>query len=148
MIRPFSRNPAREIVAAPKVYGFDTGFVCYYRQWDRLRREDRGILWEHWVLDEIMARRQRREVRYWRDKQGHEVDFILADRGAAPAAIECKSRAADFDPTALQSFRALYPHGKNVVAALDLRESYRSRVGGLEVSFETPATLADAVAKL
>ena len=146
VVRPFSSNPAREIVAAPKVYGFDTGFVCYYRQWDRLRREDRGILWEHLVLDELMARLQVRNVRYWRDKNGHEIDFVLAGRRSAPVAIECKCRATDFDPGALRQFRAMYPEGKNLVAVLDLKEPYRRRIDGLEVAFETPATIARAVA--
>lgn len=147
VVRPFSSNPGREIVAAPKVYGFDTGFVCYYRQWDRLRREDRGILWEHLVLDELMARLQTRNVRYWRDKNGHEIDFVLAGRRSAPVAIECKSRAADFDPRALRHFRSMYPDGANLVAVLDLKEPYRRRIDGLEVRFETPATVATASSK-
>lgn len=31
VIRPFSSHRPTEIVAAPKVYAFDTGFVCYHR---------------------------------------------------------------------------------------------------------------------
>jgi hypothetical protein len=27
-LRPFSSLRSNEIIAAPKVYGFDTGFVC------------------------------------------------------------------------------------------------------------------------
>jgi hypothetical protein len=34
------------------------------------------------------------------------------------------------------------------VAVLDLKEPYRRRFDGIEVAFETPATLAGAVAKL
>lgn len=68
VIRPFSARRPTEIVAAPKVYGFDTGFVCYYRGWQDLRDDDLGVLWEHFVLNEIMARSQNREVFYWRDK--------------------------------------------------------------------------------
>jgi len=33
-------------VAAPKAYGFDTGFVCFYRGWRELRQEDLGVLVE------------------------------------------------------------------------------------------------------
>jgi len=73
------RRPT-EIIAAPKVYGFDTGFICYYRGWQDLRDDDLGTLWEHFVLNEIMARSQSREVFYWRDKRGHEVDFVTATR--------------------------------------------------------------------
>ena len=77
VIRPFSSRRATEIVAAPKVYGFDTGFVCYYRGWSQLRQEDLGLLWEHFVLNEIMAQTQSREIHYWRNKRGLEVDFVL-----------------------------------------------------------------------
>ena len=40
VVRPFSTHRPTEIVAAPKVYGFDTGFVCYYRGWQELRLDD------------------------------------------------------------------------------------------------------------
>jgi hypothetical protein len=43
-----------------------------------LRREDFGLLWEHYVLNELQATMQTREINYWRDKSGHEVDFVLA----------------------------------------------------------------------
>jgi predicted AAA+ superfamily ATPase len=33
VVRPYSTGKIAEIVAAPKVYGFDTGFVCYFRGW-------------------------------------------------------------------------------------------------------------------
>ena len=37
------------------------------------------MLWEHYVLNELRAGLQRRDLRYWRDKQGHEVDFVVAE---------------------------------------------------------------------
>ncbi len=55
VIRPFSTRRASEIVHAPKVYGFDTGFVRILRGWGELREEDLGSLWEHYVLGEILA---------------------------------------------------------------------------------------------
>ena len=42
VILPFSTHRATEIVSAPKVYGFDTGFVCYHRGITQLRSEDFG----------------------------------------------------------------------------------------------------------
>src|SRR3989304_6988235 len=39
VIRPYSTHRPTEIVSAPKVYAFDTGFVCYYRGWSGLRQE-------------------------------------------------------------------------------------------------------------
>jgi predicted AAA+ superfamily ATPase len=55
VVRPFSSHRSTEIVSAPKVYGFDTGFVCYQRGWSELRQEDMGLLCEHFVLNEMMA---------------------------------------------------------------------------------------------
>ena len=90
VIRPFSTHRTAEIVAAPKIYAFDTGFACYYRGWTSLRQEDLGLLWEHLVLNELQAHLQTRRIGYWRDKRGHEIDFVLARRGQAPLALECK----------------------------------------------------------
>ena len=42
IVRPYSAGGRREIVAQPKVFGFDTGFVCHARGWDQLRPEDCG----------------------------------------------------------------------------------------------------------
>ena len=75
------------LLLAPKVYGFDTGFVAYYRGWQDLRQGDLGPLWEHFVLNEIIARRQTHEISYWRDKRGHEVGFVSAGRRNKPITI-------------------------------------------------------------
>lgn len=133
VVRPFATNTSAEIVAAPRVYGFDTGFIAYHRGWVPLRRDDYGPLWEHLVLNELHAATQRREVQYWRTKSGHEVDFILATRKASPMAIECKWSQDAFDPAAMQAFRLRYPKGENVLAAADVKRESRRRIGGLEV---------------
>jgi predicted AAA+ superfamily ATPase len=135
VVRPFSARRATEIIAAPKVYGFDTGFVCHYRGIDRLRAEDFGLLWEHYVLNEIHARLQTRAIHYWRDKRGHEVDFVLARRGSPPIAIECKATAANFDATNLASFRKRHPAGANLVVATDVKKSFVERHAGVRVEF-------------
>lgn len=145
VLRPFSSHRATEIIAAPKVYGFDTGFVCYHRGWHQLRGEDLGLLWEHFVLNEMQARLQTREIRYWRDKRGHEVDFVLAPRKQAPATIECKWSSNDFDPVAIQAFRRNYPRGDNFVVAHDVERSFTKSYGELSVKY---VSLADLIAKL
>jgi len=137
VIRPFSTHRPTEIVAAPKVYGFDTGFVCYYRGWQQLRPEDLGIMWEHFVLNEIMAKLQSREVLYWRDKRGHEVDFILAGRRSDPVALECKWSSRDFDAGNLQAFRRQHPKGENFVIAHDVERSFQREYDQITVRFES-----------
>lgn len=135
VVRPYSSGKTAEIVAAPKVYGFDTGFVACYRGWHEPRRDDLGLLWEHYVLNEIHARLQTRKVNYWRDKQGHEVDFVLARRGRPLLAIECKWSAGDLDPAALKAFAGRYPRAECVVVARDVDRPYSRRFASLAVEF-------------
>src|SRR5436305_120271 len=145
VIRPFSAHRPTEIVAAPKVYGFDTGFVCYYRGWQELRPDDFGTMWEHFVLNEIMAKLQNREIFYWRDKRGHEVDFILTPRRSNPLALECKWSARDFDASNMQAFRRQYPKGDNIVVAHDVERNFHRRYDQITVRFEGLSTLVKSL---
>jgi uncharacterized protein len=145
VIRPFSSRRPTEIVAAPKVYGFDTGFICYYRGWQEPRDDDLGVLWEHFVLNEIMARSQSRDILYWRDKRGHEVDFVLATHRKQPVAIECKWSANNFEPANLQAFRRQHPEGHNLVLAHDVERAFTQKYGNLSVRFQNLRSFADSV---
>lgn len=134
VLRPFAGGAAAEIKSQPKVFAFDTGFVCYFREWDRVRPDDRGFLLEHLVLNELLAHVPRERIRYWRDKRRHEVDFVVSTgRRAAPWAIECKAQSSSFDPSGLKAFREQYPDGKSTLVCLDLAEPQTRRIGGLEV---------------
>jgi predicted AAA+ superfamily ATPase len=89
LLRPFSGGGRREIVAQPKVFGFDTGLICHSRGWDHLRTEDCGVLWEHLVLDSLIAAGVTK-IHFWRDKQHREVDFVIPRGRDSVDAIECK----------------------------------------------------------
>lgn len=145
VLRPFSRYRATEIVSAPKVYGFDTGFVCYYRGWHELRGEDMGLMWEHFVLNELQAHLQSRAIRYWRDKKGHEVDFIIARRGSPVLAIECKWSAADLDVEGLVAFLRRYPSARGYVAIDDIERPFVRRFEDLPVTLTNLPGLVEAV---
>jgi hypothetical protein len=88
---------------------------------------------EHYVLNELHAARQTRDIRYWRDKQGHEIDFVLGGRDRSPTAIECKWTAADFSPDNLRIFRRRYPGGANPLVTADTARPYARRFGELDV---------------
>jgi hypothetical protein len=145
VIRPFAAAGAAEIVAAPRVYGFDTGFVCHFREWDRPRGTELGALWEHLVLNELQAHVDRTRLHYWRTKHGNEVDFVLASPAASPMVIECKWSANHFDPAGVLAFRRRYPRGTNLVVAADVTESYSRRFGEAEVRFIGLADVATVV---
>lgn len=148
VVRPFSTHRPTEIVSAPKVYGFDTGFVCYHRGWLDLRPEDMGLLWEHYILNELHGRLQFRDIFYWRDKRGHEVDFVLAHRGRPHMAIECKWSADDFDKRNIQAFRRQYSEGGNFVVAQDINRPFSRYYNKILVDFVDLQTLIDIVWKI
>ena len=124
VIRPFSSRRSGEIISAPKTYAFDTGFVCYFRDWHQLREDDLGLLWEHWTLNEAHSVLQAPVVHYWRDKRGHEVDFILTLRGQDPIAIECKWKEKQFEPRNIAAFRNQYPAGQNWIVCQDVARNF------------------------
>ncbi|MBN1961218.1 MAG: ATP-binding protein [Deltaproteobacteria bacterium] len=136
IIRPYFRVSAAEIKSQPKVYGFDTGFVAYFREWESINNENRGHLLEHLVLNELLAYYPRQSIYYWRDKQRHEVDFIVKPkRSREILAIECKVNPKKFDPAGMRAMRGRHPHGKNLVVCLDLLEAYPYQYGDLEILF-------------
>jgi uncharacterized protein len=122
VIRPFSTYKPTEIVSAPKVYGFDTGFVCVSKGWESLRAEDYGLLWEHYVLNELHAHLQTRKINYWRNKQGQEIDFVIPPKGKrAPIGIECKWKDGQIDLSSLKTFLHYYPPSTIHVVCHDIQ---------------------------
>lgn len=154
VVRPYSSHKPTEIVTAPKVYGLDTGFICYAKGRVDVRAEDLGFMWEHCVLNEIHGKLQTRSVNYWRDKNGHEIDFILRNRGDSPiTAIECKFSCSQ-DGVALAplvknfaAFRYHYPDGENFVVANDVDVPFKRRYDGLEISFVNAKSLIKELEK-
>lgn len=147
LVRPFHGGGQNELVKQPKIYAFDTGFVSFARGWDPLRREDFGLLWEHLVLEHLQASFPDTPVHYWRDKQGREVDFVLAHRRDEVDAIECKWNSDAFDSTALQVFRGYYPRGRNYLVSPSGDPAYTKPFGALEVRVCTPSELVPSAGR-
>lgn len=133
MERPFSGGGRKEIVRQPKVYAFDTGFVCHIRGWNEGRETDRGFLWEHLVLD--MLRVNAGNVFYWSDKYGDEVDFVVKGLHGEVHAFECKINPDKYSWTAISKFRNYYPKGRNFCLSPHIRENYTLSHSGIEVIF-------------
>jgi hypothetical protein len=100
-----------------------------------LREEDYPALWKHWVLNEICSRLQALEVQYWRDKRGHEVDFVIVSRNLGIVAIDCRWKARDFESGNLQAFRHHYPEGPTWVVCGDVVRGYMHNFGSLKAEF-------------
>ncbi len=143
-LRPFSGGGRRELLARPKIYGFDTGFVCHARGWDRLRPEDCGQLWEHLVLDTLLSIPLPR-LHFWRDESGREIDFVVPHSRTRVDAIETKWNADAFEPDSLARFRESYPHGRNLVVASNVTKPYTRRVKSMEIMFVPIVELRGAI---
>ncbi len=141
LLRPYHQGGSQELVRQPKLYGFDTGFVSHIRGWGELRSEDCGILWEHLVLEHLLATFAPSKIFFWRDKQQHEVDFVTPEGRNACHAIECKWNVDRFDAANLVAFRSFYPKGKNFVVAPNVPHRYTRTIKGMQITYTHPTEL-------
>jgi predicted AAA+ superfamily ATPase len=130
-VQPFFGGGKKEIVKRPKVYGFDTGFVTHVKGWNEIRESDRGLLWEHLVLD--MLRVSCSNVYYWADKDRNEIDFIVKGKGNEIHTIECKINPEKYSDRAVKKFRTYYPEGKNYCFSPHVMDPYFISKNGTEI---------------
>jgi predicted AAA+ superfamily ATPase len=99
IVPPFYENLGKRLIKSPKVYVADVGLACHLLGIDTAgelaRSPFRGALFEGFIAAEI-AKAQvnaggRRELYYFRDEQGLEVDFLVPGRAGAVALVECKA---------------------------------------------------------
>ncbi|MCU7859002.1 MAG: ATP-binding protein [Candidatus Thiodiazotropha sp. (ex Lucinoma kastoroae)] len=131
LLRPFHGGGKREIVSRPKCYAFDTGFVTFEKGWDTIRDDDRGLLWEHLVLDALRFRFADEDIFYWQDKSHREVDFVIRRGRDRVDVMECKINPDKLDVKPVEVFRSLYPEGENYIVIPTVKKPYKVRRGGL-----------------
>lgn len=129
LLRPFHGGGKREIVSRPKCYAFDTGFVTFEKGWDSIRDDDRGLLWEHLVLDALRFRYADADIFYWQDKSHREVDFVVRRERNRLDLVECKINPDRLNTPVMDAFRSLYPAGDNYVVSPAVKKPYQIRRG-------------------
>ncbi len=134
-LSPFYGGKRREITKRPKFYAFDTGFVAFVKGWDTIREDDRGLLWEHMVLDELRSRFDSRNIFYWRDKSGREIDFIIPGKRKQIDIVECKINPDSLNIKNLLEFRSIYPEGRNYIVSPFIKTPYRQKIGKLNLYY-------------
>lgn len=85
MVPPFYRNFGKRLIKSPKMYLADSGLACHLLGIETaagLRASPfYGVLFEGFVAAEIVKQQlhtgRRRELYYFRDQQGLEVDFLV-----------------------------------------------------------------------
>ena len=101
LIPPFHENFGKRLIKSPKIYFVDSGLASYLLGIDSetmLRRSHfYGAIFEGFVASEIVKLQsgagRRRELYYFRDQQGLEVDFVVPLGGARLALLEAKASA-------------------------------------------------------
>jgi uncharacterized protein len=96
---PFYENLGKRLIKSPKIYWTDSGLICHLLGMQTNAELERspflGAVFEGAVAAEIVKAQinqgQRRELYYFRDQQGLEVDFIIPVPGGAYALIEAKA---------------------------------------------------------
>ncbi len=98
IVPPYFENLGKRLVKSPKIYLADSGLACHLLGIDTVaelvKSPYAGLLFEGFIAAEIaksqMNAGARRELYYFRDEQGLEVDFILPGRKGALTLVECK----------------------------------------------------------
>jgi hypothetical protein len=99
IIPPFYENLGKRLVKSPKLFVLDSGLACHLLGIDTAAELAKspfvGALFEGFVAAEIAKRQAnaggRRELYYFRDEQGLEVDLVVPRRGGGLSLIECKA---------------------------------------------------------
>ena len=98
LLQPHHRNFGKRLVKAPKLYFCDVGLAAWLlgiRDAATLETHAaRGALFETYVITELLKQRfnagQPRDLYFWRDSTGHEVD-VLIETAQGLQAVEIKS---------------------------------------------------------
>ena len=99
LVPPYFENLGKRLIKSPKVYLGDSGLACYLLGLTSAAELERspflGSLFEGFVAAEIVKsqadRGMRKELYYFRDQQGLEVDFLVPRSNAKLWLIEAKS---------------------------------------------------------
>ena len=113
-IRPVATSRSAAIVKAPKLLWTDCGLAAWLAgiksSADAMQRLDAGFWLEQTLFQTLDTWRaldsQRRKLHYWRDRTGHEVDFILEEAGRLVALeIKAGSQVTVGDLIGIRAFR-------------------------------------------
>jgi hypothetical protein len=124
LVPPYFENFGKRLVKSPKLYLGDSGLACYLlgiaSQAELERSPFLGALCEGFVAAEVVKSQvnqgRRKELYYFRDQQGLEVDFLFPDGRSGLWMVESKA-SKTVTPrmaTPLTSLRRSMPGGDSV----------------------------------
>lgn len=101
LVPPYFENLGKRLIKSPRLYVADSGMACHLlglTSEAELRRSPYlGTVFEGMIAAEIVKAQtgagRRRELYYFRDQQGLEVDFVVPRRGGKWSLVEAKATA-------------------------------------------------------
>ncbi len=134
LVPPFFENFGKRLVKSPKLYFADSGLACHLLGLESERELNRsafhGAIFEGFVASEILKHQvgtgRTRQLYYFRDQQGLEVDFVvptgqhrlvLVEAKASRTAVPQMAAPLDRLSTAISRYHAnrfvvYHPHGE------------------------------------
>lgn len=99
IVPPYFENFGKRLVKTPKIYFADSGLASHLLGIDSIAELEKspfhGALFEGFMAAEIVKAQinagRRRELYYFRDEQGLEVDFVVPGKGGLVTLVECKT---------------------------------------------------------
>ena len=136
---PYFKNSRQEIIKQNKIYFNDTGIRNYASEnFSSLpERQDAGLVLENAVFREILfSLASFQKIRFWRTKQGAEVDFLVL-KGEKIIAIEVKSNIKKPAVSlGLRNFIEKYSPSKVFVVNLSIKQ--KMKIKKTEIIFIYP----------
>ena len=142
-VKPFYKNPRKELLKSPKVYFRDLGLRNFAINAfeDFTFRPDRGAIFEN--LAYLCLKGQFRDyepIHYWRTKAGAEVDFVLTS-GMRNLPCEVKATLLH-EPKINKSLRSfLQVYKPKEAYFLNFSLSKEKEIEGAKIKFITPKDL-------
>ena len=99
IVPPYFENAGKRLIKSPKIFIADSGLACHLLGVETGAELEKspflGALFEGFIAAEIVKSQvnagRRRELYYFRDQQGLEVDFLLPGRNGAVRLLEVKA---------------------------------------------------------
>lgn len=117
IIRPFYKNPTKELIKMPRIYFLDQGLRNFLvgRLTPFFQRDDKGKIFENFVFRQLLDKEPVFGIWFWRTSRGAEVDFILNERTLLPIEVKAGKQKIGVVGKSMLSFLEKYDAKRGVI---------------------------------
>jgi len=149
LLPPFVGGRRAEITSTPKVFFVDNGIrnqmVNQFNEFEV--RADRGVLFENWVLSELLKNSIFTDTLYfWRSKGGAEVDFVR-QRGDCLEAFEAKATYLKHPKLSRSARSFIDAYQPAAFTIVNLRLNQEDRINKTRVRYVDPLEFLKTISR-